>query len=234
MRRVAPLLAFALLLLLSTCTSKPAETGDVALTVFLDRDVTAEQKDAVQTQLRSMPSVDGVTFETRDQVYERSKVDWKDQPELLANLKPEYAPELVHATVTDASIAEAVELLMAEVDGVDDVALRIADVDPLPSRIGIIVQFKPSADSEQRAVVEQAVRALPSTKSTRFEGHDAAYERLRKRCRGKGDLATRLQPQMTHDSWRFEMPLTRNGAGVSDLLKLAGVDGVRFVPLAML
>ncbi|MGI5520371.1 permease-like cell division protein FtsX [Micromonospora sp. CA-259024] len=234
MRRVAPLLAFVLLLSLSACTSKPEETEDVALTVFLVNDVTAIQRDTAQQRLRSMPSVKEVSLETRDQVYERQKADLKDQPDLLAALKPEYVPELIHATVTDASIAEAVELVMAEVDGVDDVVLRIADVEPLPSRIGVIVRLESSATGEQRAAVEKAVQALPTAKSVRFEDRDAAYERLRKRCQGKGDLSTQLQPQMTHESWRFEMPLTREGSGVSELMKLDGVDGVPLAPLAML
>ncbi|MET8045939.1 permease-like cell division protein FtsX [Micromonospora sp. NPDC005215] len=234
MRRIAPFLALAALLTLSACTSKPEETADVALTVFLDNEVTVAQKGTVEQRLRSMPSVTEVSFETREQAYERQKADLKDQPDLLASLKPEHLPELFHATVTDASIAEAVELVLAEVDGVEDVVLRIADVDPLPSRIGVIVRLESSATGEQRAAVEKAVRALPTAKSIKFEDRDAAYERLRKRCQGKGDLATQLQPQMTHESWRFEMPLTREGSGVSELMKLDGVDGTPLAPVAML
>ncbi|MEW1588742.1 permease-like cell division protein FtsX [Micromonospora vinacea] len=206
----------------------------MALTVFLDNDVTLTQKGSVEQQLRSMPSVTEVSLETREQAYERQKADLKDQPDLLAALKPEYLPELLHATVTDASIAEAVELVMAEADGVQDVALRIADVDPRPSRIGVIVRLTPSATDEQRAAVEKAVRALPTAKSVEFEDHDAAYERLRKRCQGKGDLSTQLQPQMAHESWRFEMPLDGEGSGVGELMRLDGVDGVPMAPLAML
>ncbi|GLZ61501.1 MULTISPECIES: permease-like cell division protein FtsX [Micromonospora] len=234
MRRGAPLLSLVVLLSLPACTSKPEEPGDVALTVFLDNDVTVAQKGSVEQQLRSMPSVTEVSLETREQAYERQKAELKDQPDLLAALKPEYMPELLHATVTDASIAEAVELVVAEADGVEDVALRIADVNPRPSRIGVIVRLKSSATDEQRAAVEKAVRALPTAKSIEFEDREAAYERLRKRCQGKGDLSAQLQPQMTHESWRFEMPLNREGSGVGELMRLDGVDGVPLAPLAML
>lgn len=234
MRRIARSLALTLLLVLSTCASKPEVAGDVALTVFLDNDATATQKEAVQRRLQSMPSVEGVALETREQVYERSKVDFKDQPDLLADLKPEYAPELVHATVTDSLIAEAIEAVMAEVDGVDEVTLRIADVDPRPSWIGIIVRLKSSATSEQRAAIQDAVRGLPHAKSVGFEDRDAAYERLRKRCRGKGDLTTQLKPPMPYESWRFEHPLNGKGTGVSHLLDLDGVDGIKLVPVEML
>ncbi|WP_124817064.1 permease-like cell division protein FtsX [Micromonospora ureilytica] len=234
MRRGAPLLSLVVLLALPACTSQPEEPGDVALAVFLDNDVTVAQKGSVEQQLRSMPSVREVSLETREQAYERQKADLKDQPDLLAALKPEYMPELLHATVTDASIAEAVELVMAEADGVEDVALRIADVDPRPSRIGVIVRLESSATDQQRAAVEKAVRALPTAKSIEFEDRDAAYERLRERCQGKGDLSTQLRPQMTHESWRFEMPLNGEGSGVGDLMRLDGVDGVPLAPLAML
>ncbi|MFI7658174.1 permease-like cell division protein FtsX [Micromonospora parva] len=234
MRRGAPLLSLVVLLSLPACTSKPEEPGDVALTVFLDNDVTVAQKGSVEQQLRSMPSVSEVSLETREQAYERQKAELKDQPDLLAALKPEYMPELLHATATDASIAEAVELVVAEADGVEDVALRIADVNPRPSRIGVIVRLKSSATDEQRAAVEKAVRALPTAKSIEFEDREAAYERLRKRCQGKGDLSAQLQPQMTHESWRFEMPLNREGSGVGELMRLDGVDGVPLAPLAML
>ncbi|MFG3557157.1 permease-like cell division protein FtsX [Micromonospora sp. NPDC047557] len=234
MRRLAPSLAFVLLLGLSACTSKPAESTTVALTVILDTDVTAERKSAVEQRLRSMPSVEEVTFETREQAYEHQKETLKDSPDLLAKVKPEYVPELLHATVTDAPIAEAVELVMADVDGVADVALKVADVHPMPSRIGIVVRLKSAATGEQRTAVEQAVRALPTAQSVDFEDRAAAYERLRTRCQGKGELATQLEPQMGHDSWRFEVPLDKKGPGVSELMELDGVDVVRLVPLAML
>ena len=60
---------------------------------------------------------------------------------------------------------------------------------------------------------------LPTAKSVDFEDRDAAYERLRKRCQGKGDLSTQLQPQMTHESWRFEMPLTAEGSEWRELMR---------------
>ncbi|MET8280263.1 permease-like cell division protein FtsX [Micromonospora sp. NPDC005174] len=237
MRRLAPPLALVLLLGVSACTSKPpkpTEFTKVTLAVFLDSDVTADRKTAVEQRLRSMPSVEEVSFESRDQVYAREKEALKDSPDLLAEIKPEHMPELFHATVTDAPIAEAVELVMTDVDGVDEVVLKVADVDPLPSRIGIVVRLKPSATGEQRTAVEQAVRALPTARSVEFEDRAAAYERLRTRCQGKGDLTTQLQPQMGRESWRFEMPLDKKGPGVSELRKLDGVDAVQLVPLMML
>ncbi|MGW3606855.1 permease-like cell division protein FtsX [Micromonospora sp. NPDC005161] len=233
MRRVAPILAFVLLLALTACTSEPEETGRSTLAVFLDNDVTAAKKDAVEQRLRSMPSVEDVALETREQAYESLKESLKDSPDLLADLRPEILPESFRATVTDASLAEAVELVMAEVDGVEDVALRIAETDPLPSHIGVIVRLESGVTGEQRAAVEKAVRALPHAESVAFEDRDAAYERLRKQCRGKDELAAQLDPQMTRASLRFRAPLEPKGPGLSELLKLDGVDVVRLVPVTM-
>jgi cell division protein FtsX len=234
MRRFTPALAVLLLLALAACTSEPEETAHTTLTVFLNRDVTTEQKSAVEQRLRSMPSVEDVGLETRDQAYERLKEQLKDRPDLLGDLKPELLPESFYSTVTDASIAEAIELVMGTVDGVEYVALRTAQVNPLPSRIGVIVRIESTATVEQRAAVERAVRALPHVESVAFEDRDAAYERLRKQCRGKGELATELDPQMTRASLRFQVPLDKRGPGPSELVKLDGVDAVRLVPIAML
>lgn len=53
--------------------------------------------------------------------------------------------------------------------------------------------------------------------SVAYEASDAAYDRLRKQCQGKGDLATQLDRQMTLPSLRFRMPLDPKGKGLSDL-----------------
>lgn len=86
----------------------------------------------------------------------------------------------------------------------------------------------------QKGSVEQQLRSMPSVTEVSLETREQAYERLRKRCQGKGDLSTQLQPQMTHESWRFEMPLNGQGSGVGELMRLDGVDGVPLAPLAML
>ncbi|GII25506.1 permease-like cell division protein FtsX [Planosporangium mesophilum] len=232
MRRVAPVLAFLLLAALSACTSEPKEAGSTTLTVLLDHDVTAAQKSVVEQRLRAMPSIEGVAFETRDQAYEKMR---KDSPVLPADLGPGHLSESFRATVTDASVAEAVDLVMGMVDGVGAVVLMIADVDPLPSRIGVIVRLEPTATGEQRAAVEEALRALPHAESVEFEDRDAAYERLRKQCQGKGDLATKLNSQVTRASLRFQLPLNGKGRFMPpEIERLDGVEAVRLVPVAML
>ncbi|MFU8874649.1 permease-like cell division protein FtsX [Micromonospora sp. SL4-19] len=236
MRRIGPVLVLVLLVALSACTSEPKESGHttLTLTVLLDKDVTAEQKRAAEQRLRSMPSVEGVAFETRKQAYERQKELLKDAPDLLAKVKPEYLPESFRATVTDVSVAEAVSLVMGTADGVEWAALKIAESKPLPSRMGVILRLQPTVTDVERAAAEKAVRALPGTESVTVEGSDAAYERLRKQCRGKGELATLLEPHMARASVRFQFTLKEKAPDLPTLDKLDGVDALQMVPVAML
>ncbi|RKN48297.1 permease-like cell division protein FtsX [Micromonospora endolithica] len=234
MRRVAPVLALLLLCGLSACTSEaePEEGASTTLTVLLDPDVTTAQKTAVEQRLRAMPSVADVVLKTRDQAYERIR---EDSPDLLADVKPEHLPESFSATVTDASVAEAVNLVMGTVAGVEWVGLTMAEADPLPTRIGAIVRLEPTVTGEQRAAVEEAVRALPHAESVEFEDRDAAYARLREQCQGKGDLAAQLDSRMTRPSLRVTLGM--KGRGETDLPgigRLDGVEGLHLVPVAML
>ncbi|MFC7548769.1 permease-like cell division protein FtsX [Plantactinospora sp. GCM10030261] len=234
MRRAAPILAVLLLAILTACTSGPEDedAGHTMLTVMVGNDATAAQKGVVEQRLRAMPSVEGVSFEDRKQAYENLR---KDSPDLVAEVDPEHMPESFRATVTDPSVAEAIDLIMGTVDGVDSVALIAADVDPRPSRIGLIVRLAPTVTDEQRAAVETAVRALPDVESVEFEDRDAAHERLREQCRGKGDLAALLDRQVVRASLRLQLPLTGgSGLDLPELRGLAGVEAVRLVPTAMI
>ncbi|MGW4152883.1 permease-like cell division protein FtsX [Micromonospora chersina] len=232
MRRVAPVLALLLLIALPACTSEPKEAGHTTLTVLLDQEVTAAQRSVVEQRLHAMPSVRDVAVETRDQAYEKLR---KDMPDLLADLDPEDLPESLRATVTDPSVAEAVEQVMGRVDGVESAILKIADADHMPSRIGAIVRLEPTATKEQRAAAEEAVRALPRAESIEFENRDAAYERLRKQCRGKGDLAAQLDAQMARASLRLQLAVDGKGrTGLPEIGRLDGVEAVRLVPVSML
>ncbi|MEV1330467.1 permease-like cell division protein FtsX [Micromonospora costi] len=234
MRRVAPTLACLLLLTLPACASEPEPTGPTGVTVFLDNEVTAEQKTVVEQRLRSMPSVDEVMLETRDQAYERSKEMMKDRPELLAAMRPEHMPESFRASVTDPTIAEAVELAMAGVDGVDEVTLGSTEMDPPPSRIGVVVALETAIGGDRRAAVEDAVRALPQADSVAYEDGDAAYERLRRRCEGNGELVAQLDPELARPSLRFQLQVEGKAPGLAELLELDGVDGLRVVPVSAL
>ncbi|WP_348651255.1 permease-like cell division protein FtsX [Micromonospora sp. WMMA1976] len=206
--------------------------GATTLTVLLDHDATAEQKATAEQILRGTPSAGDVTRRTREQAYDQLR---KDSPDLAAQVDPTTMPESLRTTLTDPSVAEAAELTMVAVDGVASSVLTAAAADPLPSAIGMIVRLEPSITEKQRATVEETVRALPKAESVRFEDRDAAYDRLREQCRGKGDLAGRLETDMTRPSLRLKLPLAHQG-GINppEIARMDGVEDVLLVPTAVL
>jgi cell division protein FtsX len=218
----------------SACSSEKQDTTRAEVTVFLDTGVTAEQRGAVEQRMRSMPGVDEVTFESRDQAYEHFKEQFKDQPDVVAGVRPESLPESLRVTVADASIAEAVELVAGSVDGVRDTVLAAAKADPTPERIGVILRLTGTPSDAVRAAVQKAVDAIPQAESVVFEDSAAAYKRLRERCEGKGDLAGALDPQRTSASVRFRLRVAGTVPGLIDLEKLDGVADMLLVPVAVL
>src|SRR4051794_32858631 len=116
-------------LVVPACTADKQDTTPAVATVFLNQDATVAQRDGVEQRLRVMPGVTGVTFETREEAYERFKEQFKDRPDLVASTRPESLPESFHATIGDASIAEAVELVAGALDGVNTDVLGTAKTD---------------------------------------------------------------------------------------------------------
>jgi cell division protein FtsX len=70
------------------------------VTVFLEADVTAEQKAAVEPALRALHPVDGVRFESREQAWARFRERFKDKPDLVASTKAESMPQSFRLATT--------------------------------------------------------------------------------------------------------------------------------------
>jgi cell division transport system permease protein len=88
-------------------SSSPAPSSvteaEKQVTVFLDSAVTEEQKRAIDSALRKLPSVEGVRFESRQEAYARFKEQFKDAPDLVAATKPDSLPESFRVTLRTAS-----------------------------------------------------------------------------------------------------------------------------------
>lgn len=87
-------------------TSSPERPCSMEVTVFLDTD---EEMRQVVEKLRGDRRVDALTTETKQQAYERFKVIFKDQPELVELARPEALPASVR--VTPAGRMPTTELL---------------------------------------------------------------------------------------------------------------------------
>jgi cell division protein FtsX len=63
------------------------------VTVFLGRDVTAEQKAAIGSKLPALHPVDGVRFEDHEQAWKKFQEMFKDDPELVQGASAAALPE---------------------------------------------------------------------------------------------------------------------------------------------
>ena len=208
-----------------------------ALNVFLNHDITDGQRGAVERRLHELPSVQGVSFETKEQAYERFKEQFKDAPDLISTTKPDSLPESFRATVTDSSLVEAIETVIAAAPGVSDVLVLPAATKSPPPTEGVVVQVHKDVTGDQCAAIEQAIRAIPKVKSTGFESNEAAYARLKKKCHDAPELANALDPDAVSASYRFAFTVTsgtsKHPPSVS-LSSIEGVDRVLTVPVSVL
>jgi cell division transport system permease protein len=69
-----------------------------AINVFLTHEVTADQRAAIDSALRTLHPVDGVRFEDREQAWQHFKETFKDQPDLIARSSADAMPESFRLT----------------------------------------------------------------------------------------------------------------------------------------
>jgi cell division transport system permease protein len=69
--------------------------------IFLNPDITDAQREAVYTALKADPIVGTVTFESREQAFQRFKVLWKDNPDFFRSVTPAQLPESFRVTLLE-------------------------------------------------------------------------------------------------------------------------------------
>jgi cell division transport system permease protein len=93
----------------------------VEVSVFLDKNVTAEQRQEIENDLRALPEVDEVYYESKDEALERAQDQFKGQPALLENLTAEALPESFRVKMDDPEEYEIVVTGFSERAGVEQV-----------------------------------------------------------------------------------------------------------------
>jgi cell division transport system permease protein len=71
------------------------------VSIFLKKDVTAEQRNAIRSQLEKDPLVKEKQYESRQEAYKRFRVQFEDSPELLKNVRPSALPESFRVKLHD-------------------------------------------------------------------------------------------------------------------------------------
>src|SRR3954462_11313270 len=73
----------------------------IQVSVFLTKDVTQPERDAIRTELQQLPQVQQVYYESKQQAFARFKVQFHDVPSLVKNTSPDALPESYRVKLKD-------------------------------------------------------------------------------------------------------------------------------------
>lgn len=91
------------------------------VSIFLDKNVTTDQRQTLRDQLAEDPLVREIFYEDKNQAYQRFREQFKDSPDLVANVQPEALPESFRVKLKDPTKFEAAATKYADAPGVDQV-----------------------------------------------------------------------------------------------------------------
>jgi cell division transport system permease protein len=84
------------------------QTRKVEVAVFLNREVTPEERDSIQRDLLAMPEVGSVEYESKQDAYDRFKILFRDEPEIVENTTADALPESFRVKLKDPNQFEVV------------------------------------------------------------------------------------------------------------------------------
>lgn len=234
MRRRTGILLVLTLSAAAACSGEDAKPLSARVTAFLHEDVAANPG-PVEQRVRAIPGVTAVKVVTSGEAYAQFKEKMRDRPDLIANISPDTMPASLKATVPDGSVAEVVELVIGDLDGVDDTVLAMGDGDIGAQRYtGVIMRLSAGVTEAQRDAIGTLIRELPGAEAISFETAEQARDRLRKRCGDNTRLAAAFANVTAQDlpaSFRFRIKLDRaKGSGLDPTRPIDGVDDTLLVP----
>jgi cell division transport system permease protein len=94
----------------------------VEVSIFLKGDITTPQQDALADQLKGDPLVkQPVTFETKEQAYEKFKEQFKDAPDLIKATKPNSLPASFRVQLKDPEKYQQIFDTYKSREGIDEI-----------------------------------------------------------------------------------------------------------------
>src|SRR4051812_30017393 len=96
--------------------------GKIQISVFLTKDVTQPERDAIRSQLQALPQVDQVFYESKPEAYVHFKQQFKSVPALVKNTDPSALPESYRVKLKDPKKFAIVANAVQNMPGVDQVA----------------------------------------------------------------------------------------------------------------
>ncbi|MDQ1645555.1 MAG: hypothetical protein QOJ50_1739 [Cryptosporangiaceae bacterium] len=88
------------------------------MTVFLNDNITGAQREALRPQIAAIPGASHVEYESRKQAYARFLLLFKNDRDLVDNVKPEALPDMFHFLLTDRPAAAAALQELGDAPGV--------------------------------------------------------------------------------------------------------------------
>lgn len=104
------------------------------VSVWLNSDISAADRDAVRSGLAGIDTVDGVKYESREQAYERFKELFKDSPDLVESVTPDSLPESFYFMTKQAEFDCGILDPVADLPAVDDIAVTKVSIETSPPR----------------------------------------------------------------------------------------------------
>src|SRR5262249_17196458 len=94
----------------------------VEVSIFLRGDITEDQRQSLQTALTNDPLVkQPVTYETKEQAYQKFKQQFKDAPDLVKATKPDSLPASFRVQLKDPNQYQQIYNSYNGKDGIDEV-----------------------------------------------------------------------------------------------------------------
>ncbi|WP_018218691.1 permease-like cell division protein FtsX [Salinispora vitiensis] len=104
---------------------------NIEVSIFLETEVTEEQKTAIKASLDADPLIDSVTYVNKEEAYEVFEEMFRDSPDLLSAIDPEVLPESYRLKLVNPQEYEAIGEQYAEIEGVDQVVDRSGVLDKI-------------------------------------------------------------------------------------------------------
>lgn len=104
---------------------------NIEVSIFLETEVTEEQKTAIQTKLDADPLIESVTYVDKEKAYELFEDMFRDSPDLLSAIKPEVLPESYRLKLVNPQEYQAIGEQYATIEGIDQVVDKSTVLDKI-------------------------------------------------------------------------------------------------------
>ncbi len=115
------MLGASVLMLMQVNNMKVFFYDKIQVSIFLKKDVSPDQRTAIESALKSDPLVKEYTHETKEQAYENFKTMFRDAPDLVNAVKPDTLPEAFRVSLHDPEEYQKAYDKYKTFDGINDI-----------------------------------------------------------------------------------------------------------------